>query len=138
MSRPSSLNSRKCDQRDCKEEVGKLNETGLGFFLYETILDEFPPCQPNNISEQRMKEHELNYQFLGCPFIITDKFHKTASPIYHSLGSCEYKKLKWFEELTNMLNFLLSLGDKSESELAEIPQGSVDAFLRGRHAQYRP
>lgn len=109
-----------------------MNETGLGFFLCEIILDVFPPCQPTNISEQR-----LNYWVLGCPFIITDKFHKTASSICHSLGSCEYKKLKWFEELTNVLNFLLSLGDKSESKLAEIPQGSVCAFLRGRHAQCR-
>lgn len=92
-----------------------MNETGLGAFLYEIILGPFPPCQPTNIREQRMNEHRL------CPFIITDKFHK--SPIYHLLGSCEYKKLKWFEKLTNMPNFLLSLVDKSESELAEIPQG---------------
>lgn len=84
-----------------------------------------------------MKEHRLNYRFLGRPFIITDKFHKIASRICHSLGSCEYKKLKWFEELTNVLNLLLSLGDKSESKLAEMPQGSVCAFLRGRHAQCR-
>lgn len=119
-----------------------MNETGLevflGYnFLVEIILGEFPPCQPTNISEQKMKQHRLNYQVLGCPFIITDKFHKTASPICHSLGSCEYKKLKWFEELTIVLNFLLSLGDKSESKLTEIPQRSVHAFLMGRHVQSR-
>lgn len=57
--------------------------------------------------------------------IIADKFH-----ICHSLDNYEYKKMKWFEGFTNVLNFLLSLGDKSDSKSAQIARGSVHALLR--------